>query len=100
VADHTDTKDIKIVASRPIDQKREFSNFIEFTANLNEVSLKFCDLKPPRPEELEKIKKEGKVVLSVNTEIVIPFVVAEEFSKNLEKQIREIREKFPKEEVK
>ena|SRR5581483_12195896 len=98
--DQTNTNDIKVITQRPEGQKREFSSYIEFTVNINEVSLKFCDVKPPRPEELEQIKKEGKVILPVNTEIVLPFVVAEEFSKNLENQIKMIKEKIEKGEIK
>ncbi|SRR6266404_5208617 len=100
MADQTDTKNIKIIVTRPEGQKREYANYIETSATPRDISFRFCDLKPPRPEELEKIQKEGKVEVIATSEIVIPFDVIEEFSKNLEKQLDEIKKQFKKEENK
>jgi hypothetical protein len=94
MTDQTDTKDIKIVTSRPEGQKREYSNYVEISANPREVSLKFCDLKSPSTnEEIEKIKKEG-ITLLVNTEIVLAFDVAESVVDTMTKQLNIVKEKL------
>ncbi len=58
------------------------------------MSLKFCDLKSPSTnEEIEKIKKEG-ITLSVNTEIVLAFDVAESVVETMTKQLNIVKEKL------
>ena len=92
---------IKISTERPDGQKREYSNYVEITANLRDVSLKFCDLKSPaKKEEVEEVIKNG-IKLPVNTEIVLPFDVAESMIEALKKQIdivKENRDKNKKED--
>ncbi|MGH7203534.1 MAG: hypothetical protein ACREHC_03775 [Candidatus Levyibacteriota bacterium] len=89
-----EARDIKIITYRPEGQKREFSSYIEISANPREVSLKFCDLKPPATEEeLELIKKQGKITIPVDTEIVVPFDVAEALLQALGTQLNTIKEK-------
>ena len=90
-------EDIKIVTVRPEGQRREYSNYVEISANIREISLKFCDLKPlARKEEIEEAKKEG-IILPVKTEIILPYDVAESVVETLKKQLDTIREKFGKE---
>src|SRR5438105_2957213 len=93
-------EDIKIITYRPAGQKREYSSYIEVIANPREVSFKFCDLKPPAKEELEKIKKEVRVEIPVNTEIVIPFDVAESLLEALKIQLDTAKNMNKKEEIK
>jgi hypothetical protein len=93
MTDQTDTKNIKVVTYRPEGQKREYSTFVEISSNPLEISLRFGDLKPPTtPEELEEIQKEGKVNIPINTEIVMPFIVAEALASILRQQLDNIKE--------
>jgi len=99
MAEETKVEDIKIVTYRPEGQKREYSTFVEISSNPVEVSLKFCDLKPPNnAEELEKVKKEGKVIIPVNTEIVLTLGVAEALASTLKAQLDKIKEQIKKED--
>ena len=94
MTDQTNTNDIKIVTHRPEGQKREYSNYVEISANPREVSLKFCDLKPPSTnEQIEKIKTDG-ITLTVNTEIVLAFDVAESVVETMTKQLNIVKEKI------
>ena len=90
---------LKIHTERPVGQKREYSNYVEISANPRDVSLKFCDLKPPvTKDEANEIIKNGTTLI-VNTEIVLPFDVAESLIEALKKQIDTVKEKM-KEETK
>ena len=99
MTDETNTKNIKISTYRPEGQKREYSTFVEISSNPMEVSLRFCDAKPPTTtEELEKIQKENKVSIPINTEIVLPFVVAEALVATLGLQLDTIKKQNKKED--
>jgi len=85
-------ENIRIITCRPEGQKREYSTYIEVSSNNREVSLKFCDLKPQTTtEEIEKIKETGQVRIPVNSEIVVPFDVADSLLKVLQEQIATIK---------
>jgi len=93
-------KKIKISTSRPEGQKREYSNYVEISANPRDVSLKFCDLKPPaKKEEIDDVIKNG-ITIPVNTEIVLPFDVAESVVEALKRQLDIVKDKIKKEEKK
>jgi len=90
------TEKIKITTERPVGQKREYSNHVEISANPRDVSLKFCDLKPPAgKEEIDKVIKNG-ITIPVNTEIVLAFDIAESLLETLKKQIDIVNEKLKK----
>lgn len=93
-------EDIKINTYRPLNQKREYSNYVELTSNPREVSLKFCDIKPPSSEELEEITKSKKIQIEVNSEVVLPLDVAEGLVNALKTQIDTIKENLKKGENK
>lgn len=99
MADEKKQNNIKIITYRTEGQKREYSTFVEINSNPAEVSLRFCDLKPTTTqEELEKIQKEGKVSIPINTEIVLPFVVAEALASSLKIQLDAVKAKAKKED--
>lgn len=89
-------KQLKISTVRPEGQKREYSNYVEISANPRDVSLKFCDLKPPaKKEEIEEVIRNG-ITLPINTEIVLPFDVAVSVVDALKKQIDIVNENIKK----
>ena len=89
-------KKIRISTQRPEGQKREYSNYVEITANPRDVSLKFCDLKPPaKKEEIDEIIKNG-ITIPVNTEIVLPFDVADSVMEALKKQLDIVKNRVKK----
>ncbi len=86
-------KPIEIEIYREEDQRRVFSNYVGVSANPNEVSLKFCDLKPPaNKEELETVQKEGKVKIPVTTEIVLPIEVGASLMEALGNVLKQMEE--------
>lgn len=94
-------EDIKIITIRPEGQKREYSTYVEVTANPREISLKFCDLKPPStPDEIELVKRRNQITIPVNTEIALPFDVAESLAEVLRTHINIVKTKMEQEENK
>ncbi len=71
-------KQIKFIAYRLEGSKREYSNYVEVSKSLIDVSLKFCDIKPPASnEELQQLQKTGILKTAVITEVVLPIQIAE-----------------------
>lgn len=86
-------EDIKIRSFRLPGLKRQYSTYVEVSANPRDVNLKFSDLKPPEtPEELERIKKELKVEVPVDNEIVLPIDVAQSLLEALTIQLNIVKE--------
>lgn len=100
MADQIKLDDVKIITIRPLNQKRDYSNYVEISSNPREVSLKFCDIKPPNSEELEEITKNKRIQTEVNTEVVLPLDVADGLLNALKTQIETIKENIEKEKNK
>jgi len=82
------TERLKILVHRPEGNQRIYSNYVEVTKTPLDVSIKFCDLKPPaNPEELEKTKRDKKVLIPVLSEIVLPVEIAKAFLEALRSQL-------------
>jgi hypothetical protein len=97
MADQSSTKEIKIVTHRPEGQQREYANYIEFSINTRDVSLKFCDIKPHSTEEEYKESKEkNQIDVNVSREIVVPFDVVEEVVQKLSIYINKVKEDVKK----
>ena len=85
---NTQAEKVNVLVYRPEGSQRIYSNYVEVTKTPLDVSLKFCDLKPPaNPEEIEKIKKEKKVTIPVISEIVLPMEIAKAFLDALKSQL-------------
>ncbi|MBI2327285.1 hypothetical protein HYU92_03095 [Candidatus Curtissbacteria bacterium] len=85
---------LKIIAYRPDGSQRIYSNYVEVTKTGLDVSIKFCDLKPPaNPGELEKIKKEKETRIPVLSEIVLPLEIAKAFLEALRSQLEKKEDK-------
>lgn len=84
-------KKLKIVAVRPENLQRTFSNYAEVTSNPSEVSIRFCDVKPPVKEDISEALKTGKVKATVISEIVLPFLVGDALLDALKSQIEKIK---------
>ncbi len=99
MAEEINLENIKIKTFRPEGQKREYSTYVEISATTRDVSLKFCDLKPPSTkQEIEDLKKNG-VKIQVNTEIVLPFDVALSLTDAMRSQLNIVKEKSKKEGI-
>jgi hypothetical protein len=83
-----DTK-LEVVPYRFEGQDRIYSNYVRvMRMREGEISLQFCDVQPPpSDEELEQVKKTGKVVVPIAAEVVLPVDVAEGFLKALASQL-------------
>lgn len=94
MADNKDPKPIKVIPLRYVGSKRIYSNYIEVTKSPTDISIKFCDIKPPENEkEIENVKSKGQLEIMVEAEIVIPLSVAKEFLKALQVQFPSNEEK-------
>ena len=81
-------KKIKFIPYRPVGSKREYSNYVEVTKSMLDVSIKFCDVKPPENiEELQQVQKTGLLKIPIVTEVVLPLAIARAFLDALRTQM-------------
>lgn len=73
--------------------KRVYSNYVQISKNPLEVSMKFCDVAPLLPEDMEVQLKVGEVSAPIVAEIVLPRPVADELLRALETVLRKEDEK-------
>ncbi|MDO8496975.1 MAG: hypothetical protein Q7S61_00330 [bacterium] len=85
-------KQVKIIPTRLVGSKRVYSNFVEVTKTNRELSLKFCDVRPPANEdEVKEVQKNGKIEAPIEVEIVLPIEIGNGIIKALTTQL-EIKE--------
>jgi len=84
-------KKVEIVTIRPENLQRTFSNYAEVNSNPTEISIRFCDVKPPVKEEVSGIMTTGKIKATVVSEIVLPFAVGNALFEALKSQIYKIK---------
>ena len=78
----------QVIAFRPERSQRTFSNHIEVTRNDIEIELKFCDIRPPENnDDLEKIKKTGKIRAPIICEVSISHKLAKDLLEVLKKHL-------------
>jgi len=86
----TTEQEIKIIPYRTEGHKRVFSNHVEITKTPTDLNIKFCDVKPPESEEeLHKVKREMKIRIPVDCEVILPISIAQDLAKILEEQLKE-----------
>jgi hypothetical protein len=79
---------LKIIAKRKENQRRIYSNYVEITATNLDVSIKFCDVKPPsNDQEANMVNKEERIEATVEAEIVLPKDIAKAFLSALNSQL-------------
>jgi len=81
-------KKFKIVPYRYLDKNRIYSNYIEVAKTGTDLSIKFCDIRPPEnKEEVNEVKKTGEIRVPIEAEMIIPLPVAADFLRALRLQI-------------
>lgn len=86
----TNEIDVQMMPFRPSGLNRVYSNHVEINLSQIDLNIKFCDARPPEnEEESKKIKAEGKVLVPVVSEVVIPLVVAVELKRILNERLKE-----------
>ena len=81
-------KELKISTYRQEGSKRIFSNYVEVSSTPFDISIRFSDIKPPTSrEEVEVVKKIGKLKLPIEVEIIMPLVIANSFLQVLKNQL-------------
>jgi hypothetical protein len=83
------TKQLKIIPQRKEKTSRVYANYAEVTNNNIDVSLKFCDIRPPaNDQELREANDKGFIHVPIEAEIALPKKVAEDLIRVLQVQLK------------
>lgn len=83
------TKHLKIVPTRKEQSSRVYANYIEATNNNIDVSLKFCDIRPPaNDKEFQQANEQGYINVPIEVEVALPRHIAEDLIRVLQVQLK------------
>lgn len=82
---------VKVVPYRKENTSRVYSNYVRAVSSQREMTLQFCDVKPPESDErAEELKKNPVIKSPIEAEITLPINVAQALISVLKGQLEKI----------
>jgi len=92
----TDKKDltVKVIPYRKDTTTRLYSNYVRVVSGPRDVTIQFCDVRPPESDEVaEELKKNPVMKSPIEVEVTLPIDVANSLLNVFKKQLELVSEK-------
>ena len=91
MVDKTQEIKVKVVPYRKENTSRVYSNYVRVVSSPREITLQFCDVKPPENDDYaEKLKKNPVMKSPIEVEITLPIEVAQALKSVLKGQLEKV----------